>query len=103
MSQKTPYDALRMAFDVLNEKLGAFTRSPIDIGLTTSPDYAWIAESLNPTHDSTVLWYFHQQNRDYRLLNTMTIHYYTDYLLIEIESLKTQNWKLKTEIFDYFN
>ena len=33
----------------------------------------------------------------------MTIHYYTNYLLIEIESLKTENWKLKTEIFDYFN
>jgi hypothetical protein len=93
MSQKTPYDALRMTFDVLNEKLGAFTRSPIDIGLTTSPDYAWIAEALNPTHDSTVLWHFHQKIVIACITYTIATHYYMHYLSerSKIRKLYTEN------------
>jgi len=69
------------------------TRLPIT--LITSPDYVWIAESLNPTHVSTALWYFYGKNCDYLITYTITIYHYVDYLSrrSKIRKMKTENRK----------
>jgi len=77
------------------------TRHPSLVTLITSPDYVWIAESLNLTHDLDVLWYFHQENMITSITYTIANCYYMHYLAIEtesLESLKTKGQKLKTEI-----
>jgi len=91
MNQKTPYDALRMTFDVSNKKFGSITRSPIDISLTTSPDHARIAETLSPTHVSTVLWYFSQKIVIACIAYTVLTHYYVNYLSRKSKTPKTEN------------
>ena len=63
------------------------------ISLISSPDYVWIAESLNLTHDSTVSQHFHQKKRDYLITYTIVIYYYMHYLAIETESLESLKTK----------
>jgi hypothetical protein len=69
-----------------------------DITLTTSPDYVRIAQSLIPTHFSTLLWSFRPGKFDYLITYLITIYYYVDYLPGRSKNLKTENWKRKTEI-----
>ena len=65
----------------------------------TSSDYAWIAESLNPTHDPGVLWFFHQKIVVACITYTLLTHYYMYYLSknSKIRKLRAKRWKLKAK------
>ena len=89
------------AVDCSHRFILIITCHPSLVTLITSPDYVWIAESLNLTHDLDVLWYFHQKNMITSITYTIANCYYMHYLAIEtesLESLKTKGQKLKTEI-----
>jgi hypothetical protein len=74
------------------------TRHSSLITLITSPDHVWIAETLTTTHVSLFHNIFSSQNCDYLITYLITIYYYVDYLSRRSKILKTENWKLKTEI-----
>ena len=62
------------------------------ITLITSLDHVWIAETLNPTHVSNVLWYFRSGKCYYLITYLITIYYYVDYLPGRSKILKTRDW-----------
>jgi hypothetical protein len=70
--------------------------NPLLVTLTTSPDYGRIAQSLIPTHVSTVLWSFRPGKFDYLITYLIAICCYVDYLSrrSKIRKLKTESRKL---------
>ena len=74
------------------------TRHSSLITLITSPDHVWIAQTLTPTHVSTVLRYSHPEKFDYLHYlhhNNLLLH-----ILLTKEIENPENWELTTENWD---
>jgi len=58
-------------------------------------DHAWIAKTLDPTHDPTVLWNLHQES----VITWLFVQLETYYLLMLLDQghRKAENRELKTE------
>jgi len=82
------YYALRFAPYYINPWLFCITS-------ITSPGYARIAETLNPAHDSGILWNLHQKKCDYMIIYQLEAQYLL--MLLDQGHRKAENREPITE------